>query len=237
MNINGKKVNSEPITLHEVEKELNKRLSVIDKEFREGFSLIKHQPKSITFFGSARTPEDDPEYIASRKLAQKLSQLGFTIISGGGPGIMEAANRGAFEVGGRSVGLNIKLPHEQVINPYTTHSMQFYYFFIRKVMLSFSAEAYIFFPGGYGTLDEFFEILTLVQTGKIERVPIILFGKEYWTKLFDFVKSTMLDKYRAISDEDLSFVYITDEENEAIEIVKSTPVRNGIRLHFSEKQK
>jgi uncharacterized protein (TIGR00725 family) len=158
VNLPSKKLPIQPITLHEVEEEIKKRVSLIDSEFNLGFDFIKTQSKSVTFFGSSRFPETHPDYERARRIADRLTKAGYTIITGGGPGIMEAANRGAFEADGKSLGLNIKLPHEQVRNPYITESVDFYYFFIRKVMMSFSAEAYLFFPGGFGTFDEFFEI-------------------------------------------------------------------------------
>src|SRR5690606_21462531 len=142
---------------------------------------------------------DNPYYIRARALAKKIvEETGYTIITGGGPGIMEAANRGAYEAGGKSVGMNIILPHEQKINEYLTANARFYYFFIRKVALSFSAETYIFFPGGFGTLDEFFEIVTLIQTNKIPRVPVICVGKEFWSHIVEISKH-LRDDFDAIS--------------------------------------
>jgi uncharacterized protein (TIGR00730 family) len=166
VNLPAKDLNIEPITVKEIEDEIEKRISLIDQEFNRGFDFIKDQPKTVTFFGSSRFKEDNEHYQKARQLAAKLSQLGYSIVTGGGPGIMEGANRGAFEAQGRSLGLTIKLPTEQVRNPYLTDTLDFYYFFTRKVMLAFSAEAYLFFPGGFGTFDELFEILTLVQTKK-----------------------------------------------------------------------
>ena len=142
---------------------------------------------------------------------------------------MEASNRGAFEAGGKSVGLNIKLPKEQLPNEYTTKTLEVSYFFVRKVALSFAAEAYIFFPGGYGTLDEFFEIITLIQTNKIPRIPIILFGNEYWTKLKEFMEKMIYEKYSAISKEDLELFIITENEEEIIEMIKKVPVRVALK--------
>lgn len=226
----SKDLNIEPITLHEVEEEIKKRVSLIDNEFNRGFDFIKNQPKSVTFFGSARLPEDDAAYKKARSIGAKLAKLGYSIVTGGGPGIMEAANRGAFEAEGRSLGLNIKLPHEQVRNPYITDSVEFYYFFIRKVMMSFSAEAYLFFPGGFGTLDEFFEIVTLVQTKKIENVPIILVGNDFWKPLQEFIRTIMLEKNRTVDKEDMSLYTITEDEDEILEIVKKVPIREGIRF-------
>jgi uncharacterized protein (TIGR00730 family) len=230
VNLPAKELNIEPITLHEVEDEVKKRVSLIDQEFNRGFDFIKNQPKSVTFFGSARLPETSEHYQRARRLASKLAKLGYAVVSGGGPGIMEASNRGAFEVEGQSLGLNIKLPHEQVRNPYVTDAVDFYYFFIRKVMLSFSAEAYVFFPGGFGTCDEFFEIVTLVQTKKIENVPIFLVGNEFWTDLKQFMINQML-KNKTIQPDDLNLFTITEDEDAIVEAIKKVPIRTGVRLH------
>lgn len=220
-----------PITLHELEEEMRKRVSLIKHEFVKGFEFIKNQPKSVSIFGSARFIEGTEYYNKARSIASRLSALGFAIITGGGPGIMEAANRGAFESNGISLGLNIKLPKEQSENQYVTASEEFYYFFIRKVMLSFSAEAYIFFPGGFGTMDEFFEILTLVQTKKIERVPIFLVGEAYWKPLESFIMNQMLEINRTIEEEDMQLFTITDSEEEIVNVLKDTPVREGVRFN------
>lgn len=245
-----------PVTLQEIDEEIKQRVSVASQELTDGFNLIKHQPKSVTFFGSARINEGT-DYERARRLAGKLAKLGYSVITGGGPGMMEAANRGAFENHGRSIGLNIKLPHEQHPNPYITpvsphqnpasshtttqklhetitHEMSFYYFFTRKVMLSFSAEAYLFFPGGFGTFDELFEIVTLVQTKKIEPVPIFLVGTEFWNPVQTLIKDVLLDTYKTISPEDLSLYTITDDEDLIVETISKAPIRNGIRLHFKD---
>ncbi|MDO8728723.1 MAG: TIGR00730 family Rossman fold protein, partial [bacterium] len=171
----------------EMQKFALKRVSEISKEFTEGFDFLADYQKSVTFFGANQFKEDNPYCVDARELASQIVQkLGYSVFSGGGPGIMEAANRGAYEAGGNSLGLLIKLPDGQITNKYITKSFDSYYFFVRKVLLSFSAEAFIFYPGGFGTLDEFFEILTLVQTKKITNVPIICVGSEYWNKLKDF---------------------------------------------------
>lgn len=220
----------QPITLHELEEEMRKRVSLIKHEFVKGFEFIKNQPKTVSIFGSARFVEGTEYYEKARSIASRLSALGFAIVTGGGPGIMEAANRGAFESDGKSLGLNIKLPREQSENPYLTASEEFYYFFIRKVMLSFSAEAYIFFPGGFGTMDEFFEILTLVQTKKIEKVPIFLVGAAYWKPLESFIRDQMLEINRTVEEADMGLFTITDNEDEIAEVLKNTPVRAGVRF-------
>jgi uncharacterized protein (TIGR00730 family) len=179
----------------------------------------------VTFFGSARTDENDSNYRKARSLANRIvKELNYAILTGGGPGIMEAGNRGAHEAGGKSAGLTIELPHEQLSNKYLTDEIRFHYFFSRKVCLSFAAEAYVFFPGGFGTLDEFSEILTLVQTGKIERVPIILVGRAYWKNLEHFFKESMIQN-KMIEEDDLSLFTITDDEDEIIDIIKNAPIR------------
>lgn len=203
------------------------RVSRISKEFKEGFEFIKFYPRTVSFFGSARLPETDPYYVHARRLAGKIvSELQYTILTGGGGGIMEAANRGAFEAGGESVGLNIHLPHEQQKNGYTTDSMDFNYFFVRKVALSFAAETYIFFPGGFGTFDELFEILTLIQTRKIRRIPIVLYGVDFWTPLQDFIRKYMLEEHNTVDEKDLSLYTITDDMDEIVEIVRKAPIHS-----------
>lgn len=187
------------------------RLARIDREFAEGFNLINKYNDTVTFFGSARFPDDHPYYQKARDIAGALAAEGYTIVTGGGGGIMEAGDRGAKEEGGTSLGLNITLPHEQSINPYATDTMAFRYFFTRKVILSFGATAYLFFPGGYGTLDEFFEVITLIQTKKMPAAPIILVGSEYWTALDIFIKTYLLDHAHTISPGDEKLYEITED--------------------------
>lgn len=191
------------------------RVFRIMSEFVQGFELLREHGLAATFWGSARTHPDDEYYKAAEELSAKLAKQGFSIISGGGPGIMEASNVGAFKVGGRSVGLNIQLPFEQKLNPYTTESLNFDFFFSRKVMLTFASEVYVYFPGGFGTLDEFFEIITLVQTKKIEPIPILLYGKDYWEPLIRFFETQLLKKYKTISPEDLTLFTVVDSVDEA----------------------
>lgn len=212
----------------EMQRVAKERVEEISREFSEGFKFLEDFPKSVTFFGSNQFKEDNPYYESARALASLIvKELGYSILSGGGPGIMEAANRGAYEAGGNSLGLIIKLPHEQRINKFITREFQSYYFFVRKVCLSFSAEAFVFFPGGYGTLDEFFEILTLVQTKKIPDIPIVCVGSEYWNKLKSFIETEMLAR-GAIDKTDLNLFKITDDHREVIDIVKNAPVRIGL---------
>ena len=207
-----KRTQPKPLTLQEIHLATQKRLSLIHKEFSEGFEFIKKYQKSVTFFGGAKTTSDNPYYIKARELSKKIvAELGYTVVSGGGPGIMEAANRGAFEMGGKSIGINIELPHEQTLNPYITEHKDFYYFFTRKVCLSFSAEAFIFFPGGFGTMDELLELITLVQTKKIPKVPIILVGSDFWNEFDSFVKKTLLSRGN-IEQKDSEIYTIEDDE-------------------------
>jgi len=193
-------------------------------EFTEGFEFLADLKREVTFFGSARVKEGDEHYEEARKLGKLLGEAGFTVVTGGGPGIMEAANRGASEAGAESVGLNIQLPREQRINQYVKHGKGFYYFFTRKVMLSASAQAYIYFPGGFGTLDELFEIVTLVQTGKTQPIPIVLVSKTFWQDLFKWVKDNQQER-GYINPEDLDLINIVDTAEEAFEIIKDSPER------------
>lgn len=222
---NEKHLHIPTLTLEKVHEAMHKRIELIQKEFTEGFKFLVNHPKSVTFFGSARLPDTDVHYEKARSIGAKIVHaLGYSVVTGGGPGIMEAANKGAFEAKGKSLGLTIKLPQEQTTNPYITNEVSFNYFFIRKVCLSFSAEAYLFFPGGFGTLDELFEILTLVQTRKIEKVPIILVGNDYWTALDAFIKEHLLSK-EMIDSEDITLYSISENEDEIIEIIRNAPVR------------
>lgn len=225
INIPEAELSQDPLTKQDIEYASKLRISRISRELSKGFKFIRHYPKSVSFFGSARFKEGNEHYQKARSISKKLSQLGYTIVTGGGPGIMQAGNHGAYDAKGDSVGLNIRLPMEQVINPYVKDSVDFYYFFTRKVTLSFSAEAYLYFPGGFGTLDEFFEILTLVQTHKIPKVPIILVGNDFWNPLNEFIKKYLLEEHNAINIEDMDLYTITDNEEEILEIVKNAPMR------------
>jgi len=228
--------NDKPLTLFEISEAAEKRITLISKEFRNGFEFIKNYPRSVTFFGSARAKEDEHYYIKARGLAKRIiEELHYSVITGGGPGIMEAANRGAFEAGGNSLGLTIDLSHEQPTNQYLTDKEDFHYFFSRKVCLSFSAEAYIFFPGGFGTLDEFLEILTLVQTNKIPKAPIILVGIPFWGPLEQFFKEILIEN-KMIGAEEISLYTITENEDEIIKIIKEAPIRLGLRYDESSEK-
>jgi uncharacterized protein (TIGR00730 family) len=217
---------SSPIlTKQEFGKLINERVEHIANEFKNGFKLIEGVERTATFFGSARFTEDNIHYQTARELGKKLAAYGIGVVTGGGPGIMEGGNRGAYEGKGYSLGLNIILNNEQHENPYLNESMTFNYFFVRKVMLSYAAEAYVFFPGGFGTLDEFFEILTLVQTGKIENVPIILMGSDYWNELDGFIKKQLLQRHQAIDERDRGLYFISDDTDFVADIIRHAPIR------------
>ena len=195
------------------------RIFRIMAEFVEGFELLRKYGCAVTVYGSARTTPSDPYYKAAEALTAKLAKKNFAVITGGGGGMMEAANVGAFKVGGKSVGLNISLPFEQKLNPYVTDSLTFNFFFSRKVMLAFASECYIYFPGGFGTMDEFFEMVTLIQTKKIEKVPIVLYGADFWEPLVKYFKSKMLKEYKTISKEDLDLFVVVDSVDEAAKYI------------------
>ena len=187
-------------------------------EFVEGFEMLADVGRAITIFGSARTPPGDPMYGAAAELAERLGRAGFSIITGGGPGIMEAGNLGAKRAGARSIGLNIELPFEQSVNPYVEEAQEFHYFFARKTMFLKYAVASVIFPGGYGTMDEFFESLTLIQTGKMRNFPVVLFGSDYWQGLLDWMRGKMLGEGK-ISQGDLDLLLVSDSPAEACDYI------------------
>lgn len=187
-------------------------------EFVEGFDELATLTRGVSIFGSARSKPDDPDYQAAMETAALLAAEGFAVITGGGPGIMEAANRGAFEAGGLSIGCNIELPFEQRPNAYQTRSLKFKYFFVRKMMFVKYSLGFIIFPGGFGTFDELFEALTLIQTRKIRNFPVVLFGTQYWTGLLEWFKQSVLPGGK-ISDFDLNLFHVTDSPQEVIEIM------------------
>ncbi len=193
-------------------------------EFVDGFDALARLGPAVSIFGSARTPPDDPMYQAAERLAARLVEEGFTVITGGGPGIMEAANKGATEAGGNSVGLAIELPHEQSTNPYCTLAIDFRYFFVRKTMFVKYAQAFVIFPGGYGTFDELFEALTLVQTGKISHFPIILFGSQFWQQMLDWIRGPVVAEGK-ISPQDLELTQITDDIEEVVSVIRESTRR------------
>ncbi len=207
----------EKYQINEMKKEDAWRMFRIIGDFVDGFDVLPEFIPAVTFYGSARVKEGNKYYEAARELAKKLVQHKFSIITGGGPGIMEAGNRGAKEGGGRSVGLNIELPFEQVPNPYATVTLTFNYFFARKVMFNKYATAYVLFPGGYGTLDELTETLVLIQTRKVKRFPVIMYGSEYWNGLVDWLKNTVYEENHFISPEDLELFEVCDDLDEIVE--------------------
>jgi uncharacterized protein (TIGR00730 family) len=187
-------------------------------EFVEGFDALASVGKAVTIFGSARTSESDPYYAMARELAANLAREGFAVITGGGPGVMEAANRGCHEAGGLSIGCNIELPNEQSVNPYVDLGVEFRYFFARKTMFVKYADAFAIFPGGFGTLDELFESLTLIQTGKIKHFPVVLVGREYWQGLFDWLRKSAVG-HGTIALGDLDLLQVTDDMDEACRLL------------------
>ena len=227
VNLPETELHIKPLTLIELEENSKRRTSQVTEELTKGFAFINSYPRSVTFFGSARFKEDHPYYKKAQKISKRVFDEGFAVVTGGGPGIMEAANRGAVngDTKNRSLGICIELPNEQRTNPYVTRSIDFKFFFTRKVILTFSAEAYIYFPGGFGTLDEFFEIVTLIQTNKIERVPIVLVGNEFWKPLDEFIKKILYEKYDTINEKDMDLYTITEDGDEILEIIKNAPLR------------
>ena len=194
------------------------RIFRIMGEFVEGIDELAPITRGVSIFGSARTPPDSPQYLAAVETGRLFARAGFEVITGGGPGIMEAANKGAFEAGGVSIGCNIELPFEQKPNPYQTTSINFKYFFVRKTMFVKYSNAFIIFPGGFGTLDELFEALTLIQTKKIINFPVVLFDSRFWGGMVDWIKGTMLSDGK-ISPHDLDLLHVTDSPQEAVDIV------------------
>lgn len=234
INIPLKHANIQPLTKRELHDTAVDRVSLIAKEFTNGFNFLRHYPKSVTIFGGTRFRETDDAYVKARSLATKVvNELGYAVFTGGGPGVMEGGNRGAFEAGGQSLGLTIELADKQIKNPYLTKNLDFYYFFSRKVCLVFSAEAYVFFPGGFGTFDELFEVLTLVQTRKIEKVPIILVGSDFWNPFDKVLRDEML-KRGTIDEDDLALYTITDDENHIIDLIRHAPIHNGIKFNHRD---
>ena len=204
-----------------------RRVELIRDEFVEGFAAVAQIPDpTVSMFGSARVREGHPAYDAARETARLFAQAGWSVVTGGGPGCMEAANRGAKEGGGISVGFNIDLPHEQYANPYLDISLTFEHFYARKVMFVKSAEAFVIFPGGFGTLDEMFEALTLIQTGKIVDFPVVLFDSAYWSGLLEWIRRRLLGE-GMVSPDDLELLFVTDDPGEA---VRTVIARHELRL-------
>jgi uncharacterized protein (TIGR00730 family) len=203
-------------------------VSLIASEFLAGFQMVQRidQP-AVSIFGSARIDERSPIYASARGVAAAFVEAGFAVVTGGGPGVMEAANRGAQEAGGLSVGFNIALPHEQIGNPYCDIALTFKHFYARKTMFVKAAEGFVIFPGGFGTLDELFESLTLIQTGKIGTFPVVLFDTDYWAEMLDWVRSETLED-GLISVDDLALLHVTDDPAEAVRLVVSGYERRRI---------
>jgi conserved hypothetical protein, DprA/Smf-related, family 2 len=215
--------------INEMKKEESWRLFKIIGDFIDGFEVMPNFLPSVTIFGSARVEEGNKYYEAARELAFKLSKKGFSIVTGGGPGIMEAANRGAFEAGGNSIGLNIKLPKEQKPNKYLTEILNFNYFFSRKVMLVKYATAFVLFPGGFGTLDELTETLTLIQTKKLKPFPVILYGNEYWNGFVQWLNDVVVkDGY--IDKEDTELFKQIDNIDEIVDYIDQWYIKNSTKL-------
>ena len=204
------------------------RVFRIMSEFIDSFEVMAKHKRLVSVFGSARTKPDDPVYQDCVRLGELLTGNGYGVLTGGGPGIMEAANRGAWNKNGDSVGLNIKLPMEQHPNPYQTESLDFRYFFVRKVCFLKYSVAIAVYPGGFGTLDEFSEALTLIQTSKVRTVPLVAVGKDYWGPLFDWFRNTML-RDRMIKEEDLNLYYVADNADDAFQFIKGVHDRQGIQ--------
>lgn len=206
------------------------RIRRIECEFAAGFAALAHIERAVSVFGSARTPEGDPDYELARRVGRRLGEAGFAVITGGGPGIMEAANRGAREAGALSIGLNIELPHEQEQNAYVDLSLRFHHFFVRKVMFVRYASAFVAFPGGFGTVDELFEALTLIETKKIHHFPVVLAQTGYWAGLIDWVKTCMLGENK-IGAEDLRLLHALDHPDEIV-----TRIEQGHRAQRESRE-
>ncbi|MFA5934319.1 MAG: TIGR00730 family Rossman fold protein [Candidatus Paceibacterota bacterium] len=219
-------ISAGPITTKRMEEIIKKRTKTTDREFEKGYKLIKKYPRSVSILGSARFKEDNIYYKQARSLAYRIvKELKYAVVTGGGPGVMEAANRGAFEGEGVSLGITIKLPKEQGTNKYVTEFAEFEYFFSRKTILFFSAETYIYYPGGFGTMDEFFEIVTLIQTKKIPKVPVVLVGKEFWQPLLALIKEELYEDNATINEIDMELYKIVDSEDEILDIIRKAPYR------------
>lgn len=201
-----------------------RRLWRISREFLMGFRALHFVGPCVTVFGSARFKEDHPYYQLAREVGAALARAGFTVMTGGGPGVMEAANRGAYEAGGRSIGANIRLPFEQAGNPYLHRFVEFRYFFVRKVMLVKYSHAFVVMPGGFGTMDEIFETATLVQTGKIHDFPLVIMGKEFWRPLLSFLENTMAER-GTVDIEDVRRFHVTDSVEEAVDVIREAATR------------
>jgi uncharacterized protein (TIGR00730 family) len=217
--------NDNEFSVHGIKKNAEGHVKQVSQELRAGLNILKKYQKSVTVFGSSRSNANNPHYKDAEDLGYRIAEeLQYAVITGGGPGIMTAANRGAKRAGGNSIAITIKLPHEQQTNPYVTEAIDCEYFMTRKSLLNFSAESYVFFPGGYGTLDELFGVLTLIQTNKIPKVPIILIGKDFWNPLKNFLIENVVNVHHTIDAKDIELFTVTDNIDKAIEIIKNAPV-------------
>jgi len=219
------KARGEIIHPHDIDKRggtVSWRIFRVMSEFVDGYEFLSGLSKEVSVFGSARTKPGTRYYEEGEKLGRMLASEEYTTITGGGPGVMEAFNKGAFDAGGQSLGLNIQLPKEQRANPYVKRGIGFHFFFTRKVMMTSPSQAFVVFPGGFGTLDEFFEVITLMQTNKMPCVPLILMGKEYWTALDKFIRQEVLEHQQAIEPGDLKLYQIVDSADEAMRIIRKT---------------
>jgi uncharacterized protein (TIGR00730 family) len=218
----------------ELEAENSWQIFKVMGEMVKGFETLNRIGPCVSIFGSARTNPKNKYYKYAMQIANKLTERGFGVITGGGPGIMEAANKGAFTSGGRSVGLNITLPHEQVYNKFidTDKLISFNYFFVRKVMFVKYAQGFVIMPGGFGTMDEFFEAITLIQTEKISRFPVVLYGSEYWKGLLDWMKNTMLQEEHNISEEDLDMFVLLDKPEEVVDYIDNFYTKYTLSPNF-----
>ncbi|NHU85521.1 TIGR00730 family Rossman fold protein [Kocuria sp. JC486] len=211
------------------------RVLRIQSEFVDGFDTLARLGPAISVFGSARIQESSAEYAMAREVGQELGKAGYTVITGGGPGVMEAANRGAHDVQASSVGLGIELPHEQGMNPYIDLGINFRYFFVRKTMFAKYSQGFIVLPGGFGTMDELFESLTLVQTGKMTRFPVVLMGGKFWAPLVDWIKDSLV-REGMISPEDLDLLYVTDSPSEAVTVMREAHERRNEELRAKARR-
>jgi uncharacterized protein (TIGR00730 family) len=216
----------EKFTIKSLDEMVKNQNKITSDEFIRGYDIIKKYPRSVSILGSAVLKPENEFYKKAESLAGRIvKELKYAVVTGGGPGIMEAANKGAYEAGGASVGFAIKLPNEQFKNNYLTDWVSFEYFFTRKSLLFCSAEAYVYYPGGFGTMDELFEILTLIKTGKIPPVPVILVGKDFWQSLLDFIEKELWEDTKVISKDYLQIYKIVDSEDEILKIIKNAPLR------------
>lgn len=218
--------NGEKFTVKSLDAIAQNKSDTMTKEFKNGYNMVMKYPRSVSILGSAILTSENEWYKKAESLGARIAkELKYAVVTGGGPGIMEAANKGAYEAGGNSVGYAIRLPNEQYVNKYLTDHVTFDYFFTRKTMIYCSAEAYIYFPGGFGTMDELFEILTLIKTGKMPQAPVILVGKDFWEPLLKFIENELYEDYRVIPKDFMEIYKIVDNDDEILSIIKNAPLR------------